>query len=191
MGKKITEERLKPFLEEVSEIGAKYGLTTDESTNILSDFVERKIVSLKKKLSDNLQPRMMEAYNQFCIKKIGLKAKVGAAEGKAMKSIISYLKSNVKNKTNLDDDVVRAWEYILFNVDKWDNFHQSQLKIVQIDSNLPNILNAIRNGSRQQQATKAKSINDQYEAVINSDAWERRRQASISNSDAGQHSQAK
>ncbi len=129
----------------------------------------------KKKQSDNLFPKMMEAYNDFCIKKIGAKAKIGPSEGKAMKTIISYLKSTVKNKTNSDDDVLNAWEYILVNVDKWDNFHQSQLKIVQIDSNLPNILNAIRNGNRQQQVTKPKSISEQTNDILNSPEFQRRR----------------
>lgn len=89
-------------------------------------------------------PRCMELYSNFIIARTTLTAKISGIDGKALKKIISYLQKNSKEKT--DDGVVLAFGYILSHYDKWDVFHQKQLKLNQIESNLINIINSIKNG---------------------------------------------
>ena len=71
---------------------------------------------------------------------MGVGAKIDASDGKAMKEIISYLKSQADDGQELD-----AWKFILGNWDRLDKFLQNQIKIRQINSNLINILNQFRN----------------------------------------------
>lgn len=130
----------------------------------------KKEKSSKKVEAPKLYPRMMDVYNDFCIQKIGVNAKIGALEGKSMVNIILYLQNNVKDKEGGDDAVVDAWKFILDNTERWDSFRRSQLKLNQIESNLINILNDIKNGNRQQ-LTKPKSISDRKNDILNSPGW--------------------
>lgn len=96
----------------------------------------------------------------------GVKAKLDATQGKALKYIISYLKS-------IDEDpkkITEAWNAILFSYDRWDAFHKKQLKLTEINSNLLNIIHTIKNGK--QSITAAKSIEQQRNEIINSPDWE-------------------
>lgn len=90
----------------------------------------------------------IKSYSDFFNDKVGVPIKMDGAEGKAAKQIINYLKTATKEKGG---DLIAAWVLILDNVDMWDTFHQGQLKLSQINSNLPNILNTIRNGKPKQQ----------------------------------------
>jgi len=130
-----------------------------EGLELLNDIEFKKvsdkmIIILKKsnlkKSEVPLFRKMTDTYNSFCEKQIGVPGKFGAKECKALKSIIKYLESIEKIRKGGDDAVVEAWQFVLANVDKWDRFHQTQLTINQIDSNLINILNTIRNGSKKQ-----------------------------------------
>jgi hypothetical protein len=85
----------------------------------------------------------VKSYSDFFQDKVGLPIKMDGSEGKAMKSIISYMNTATKDKGG---NGLLGWDLVLQNFDKWDNFHKTQLTIKQINSNLPNILNSIRNG---------------------------------------------
>lgn len=85
----------------------------------------------------------IKSYSDFFQDKVGLPIKMDGSEGKAMKSIISYMNTATKDKGG---NGLLGWDLVLQNFDKWDNFHKTQLTIKQINSNLPNILNSIRNG---------------------------------------------
>ena len=97
--------------------------------------------------SDGIYPACMNIYNDFVLNLTGVGAKIDGAQGNAMKAIIAYLKTQVKNKENLSEEVPNALKYILANSKKWDTFTQNRITLTQINSNLLNIINAIKNGT--------------------------------------------
>ncbi|QDP57721.1 MAG: hypothetical protein Unbinned6486contig1001_36 [Prokaryotic dsDNA virus sp.] len=92
---------------------------------------------------------MIVIYDNFCQMTFYAPAKINGLEGKSMKQIILYLKNVCKAKGNDSDDSVKdAFTYILSHWDKLDSFYQKQIKLAQINSNLTNIINQIKNGSQ-------------------------------------------
>ena len=89
---------------------------------------------------------MIAIYDTFIKSKLGVGAKIDGQQGKAMKSIITYLKTNVKGET--EKDILTAWQFIFEQWDLLDDFTQKQIKLSQINSNILNILNQIRNGKK-------------------------------------------
>jgi hypothetical protein len=100
--------------------------------------------------TSTLYKDLLSEYNSFILEKTGLGAKINTADGAAMKRIIAYLKQQVKEKDDVEASVVEAWRYVLSNWSKLSAFYQSQVKLVQIDSNFPNILTQLRNNPKQQ-----------------------------------------
>lgn len=101
---------------------------------------------VKEKKSENFVfQNCMKIYSDFIQKKTGVKAKITGADGKAMKDIISYLTSIVTDKAD-PKGVENALEYIFTNWEKAEPFLRNQLKLIQINSNLINIINQIKNG---------------------------------------------
>lgn len=88
----------------------------------------------------------IDLYNEFIKIQAGAPAKFDGAEGKAMKSIIDYLSKTDKVLAN-EVKVPGVWGFILDHYQEWDSFRRGQLKLVQINSNLINILNDIKNGA--------------------------------------------
>lgn len=86
----------------------------------------------------------MAAYNDFCLLQTGTSAKIDGAQGDALKKILAYLRLNSHDKSV--DGVVNGLKYIFANWKSLDAYHQSQLKLTQINSNLINIINQLRNG---------------------------------------------
>jgi hypothetical protein len=117
--------------------------------------------------SENLYTQMVDRYNDFCINRIGMGAKMNAHQGKSMKNIIEYLALQVKNKKGeiteeqLKNDLLNAWEYILNNWGQVNGYYAEQIKLSQIDSNLPNILMQLRNNKNNKRDEKfAKTYSD-------------------------------
>lgn len=124
-----------------------------------------------------------KACHQSCIKlyadwydeRIGVMPQILAADASGMKSIVKYLIKAVKAKSpNLTDAEVvdrveRAWVLIL---NKWNTltpFLQSQVKISQINSNLTNILHAIKNPKVDKASNRASRFAE-TEINLNSDS---------------------
>lgn len=89
----------------------------------------------------------IEAYNQFVTRLTSLPARIDGRAGKSMKQINAYLLTAVKEKT--EEKVIEAWELILNSYEHWDSFHKKQIELHQINSNLINIINSIKNGRKQ------------------------------------------
>jgi|GEM_PF-6508690 len=89
----------------------------------------------------------MDIYNNFIISQTGVSAKIDSKTGAALKRIIKYLGTQAKDKTNVRA-VPDAFAYIFSHYHSWDNFHQKQLTMNQIESNLINIINSIKNGKQ-------------------------------------------
>jgi hypothetical protein len=96
--------------------------------------------------SDDIYPNCMAIYDAFIRKHTGVGANITSATGAAMKKIIKFLKEQVKNKEDLNHEVPFSFKLILDNYEKWLPFHRQQLNLNQIESNLINIITAIKNG---------------------------------------------
>ena len=131
-------------------------------------------ISTEKKVkaqSENLYPQMVDRYNTFCTSRMGMGAKMNAHQGKALKSIIEYLALQVKNKKGgisedeLKIDVLNAWEYILNNWSQVNGYYAEQIKLSQIDSNLPNILMQLRNNKKSNRDEKFAKTRSEIGAI--------------------------
>ena len=105
----------------------------------------------KKNENNDVFASMVLEYDLFCKRVVGVGAKMNQVQGKALKNIIKYLLEQIRQKNGdlLDSEIMEqctlAWKLILDNWDKIDDFYSKQIKLTQIDSNLPNILIQIKN----------------------------------------------
>ncbi len=106
-------------------------------------------------LPDGSYKKFVQIYSDWYEKRVGVKILFDGIQGKAIKKIIQYLIDNSKEKNSQGG--ADAWEYILQNWDKIDKFYQDQVKVNQIQSNLPNILNQLKNGNSKNQPTNNQS----------------------------------
>jgi hypothetical protein len=120
-----------------------------------------------KKEPNELYREMVLAYDEFCHGRIGMGAKMDALQGKSMKLIISYLQSQVEKKQGdlseleLNKETLNAWKFILSKWTTVNDFYGQQIKLNQINSNLPNILTQIRNSNKKQRNEKfANTVNE-------------------------------
>lgn len=95
----------------------------------------------------------IDIYDKFILDQTSTHAQIDGGEGKAMNSIIAAL-SKTEKVEDSSKSIPEVWEYILKHRDSWDAFHQTQLKIKQINSNLVNILTVLKNGNPRKQSTK-------------------------------------
>lgn len=102
---------------------------------------------------DSLSFEFLEIYNEFLTEKIGATEQFSVAGRAGLNKIIGYLRSQVEKKhpeagiEEIANETINAWRYILGHYNSWDNFHKQQLKLEQINSNLLNIINSIKNGT--------------------------------------------
>jgi hypothetical protein len=145
---------------------------------VIEEVIEEPILKTKrtkKGESSKLYPNMIEKYNQFCLKKTTMGAKIDAHQGKSMKRIIEYLGGQVKLKLELDGNVITqdiletqvliAWEYILDNWDKITGYYAEQIKLNQIDSNLPNLLMQLKNYQKNTKKNRDEKFASNYEQI--------------------------
>lgn len=122
------------------------------------------------KTDNNLFSICIDVYNNFCLERVGVGCKMDGVEGKAMKLIIKYLTTQVKDpkyhdivyQDERDNQVYIAWKFILDNWDVLDDFLQKQIALRQINSNLINILNQLRNGKNKSKTSIEKLKNEIY-----------------------------
>lgn len=104
--------------------------------------------------------KFLGAYDKFILEKTGTNEKFSVAGRVGLKSIISHFENSVKKQNEakqiveepqqVESRAYDGWLYVLYNFDNWDAFHQKQLKIEQINSNLTNILLAIKTANNGQ-----------------------------------------
>jgi len=91
----------------------------------------------------------MAVYSEFIKSKTGVPAKIDVADGKAMKTMIAYFRGAVKGRNepveDEDAEVVKCFQYLFANFSKWQPFHQGRIKLSQINSDLQNIIQSIKN----------------------------------------------
>jgi len=113
--------------------------------NIIESKVESKSRAGK---SPSCYTRFIDLYDKFVTKATGAPAMINAKQGRAAKDIIGYFSAacRKKNPEAGDEEIINSWSYILENYDRWTDFYRGQILLNQISSNLPNIINSIRNG---------------------------------------------
>ena len=117
---------------------------------------------------NTLYSKVIDEYDSFCVEYTGVGCKIDGMQGKSMKSIIIFLKSQCKKKNpvlkdeELDDAVLKSWHYILGNWKKLDDYNRGRIKLSEINSNMVNILLKIKEQpinkkqkERNEQITKA------------------------------------
>jgi hypothetical protein len=87
--------------------------------------------------------KMLDLYDSFC-KKNEMVIRITASDGKALKDIIAYLKEIPSVKNN-EKDIYQTFDFILNNFSNLDKWMQTQTQLRQINSQLPNIINQIKN----------------------------------------------
>ncbi len=146
MAKKDTTLLREKFLETLGGIEPKdheyfHGEMADKLILIAEEFYNKP----KKPKTITAFTGCIDSYNNFIIERTGLPGKFDGTEGKAMKAIIAYIASVSRDKS--DTGIIDSFAYVLKAHSKWEPFHQNQLKLSQINSNLINIINAIKNGT--------------------------------------------
>jgi hypothetical protein len=153
VGRKWAESGTKKVVETQVEPNADYQPSTE---------------TREKASSDKLYPKMIKVYNDFCVKRIGVGAKMDGLQGKCMKSIIAYLASQVKIKRGeemsepeMNESIISAWEYILSKWDMVKGFYAEQIKLSQINANLPNILMQLKTSKTNNRDAKFSNIQNE------------------------------
>lgn len=154
------------------------GRKTDESGNKKHEIV--KTAKNKKEQAPKIFPKFMTAYYDWYKKNVGATPHITDVEGKNLKPIISYFikitadkakeDGLILNEASNNEMALRAWQYVLRNWDKLEPFYQHKMKISDINSNLSNIINNIRNGhpkSKQNGIVNSQSAHAKIHAMFN------------------------
>lgn len=99
-----------------------------------------------------LYSEMVKIYFEWFEGLSGVKPKFGQAEGASLKQIINYFKilykDNHSEGENEFEEVTKMFQYIFKFWHLIDPFLQKQTKVTQINSNIQNIINDIKNGHK-------------------------------------------
>lgn len=114
---------------------------------------------------NSLYTNMIAIYDGFCLNEFDAPSNINGQEGKAMKQIIKYLKSVCKAKGDDSDSAIQnAFKYILNNWNQLEPFYQKQIKLSQINSNITNIINNLKNGkAKSNRSSIAREILAKYQ----------------------------
>lgn len=107
----------------------------------------------------------MASYDFWVEKQTGVKAFINGREAKSLKNIIEFLSKQEKISAD-PQKISEAWNYILDNWTKTEPFIQKNKKLSQIENNLTNILDQLKNGTPKTFTGTKTSLSD-VEAEIN------------------------
>lgn len=94
-------------------------------------------------MGGKLLEKFKDSYDEFIKKKTGVKPKYDGVQINAAKSIIAYLNGL---ETIIDDEqILRAWQYILSHWQKLDEYQGRRIKLNEISSDIMKILDQIKN----------------------------------------------
>jgi DNA-binding MarR family transcriptional regulator len=140
----ITQSLPQPFTEafDINKHKLKHKLNKEEEE--LSPVGDRPLPPGIK--NSKLFPEMMRVYDEFIKKQTGGPgSKINAAEGQAMKHIIEYWRKPGNSGDTSDEGILKSWSYLLNHWDRLELFHQGKLKLVEINSNMVNLVKQIKN----------------------------------------------
>lgn len=91
-----------------------------------------------------LFPQMITVYDDFIKKQTGGPgSKINGAEGQAMRQIIEYWRKASKDPS--DKGILNSWNHMLMCWGDLEPFYQGKLKLTEINSNMVNLINQIKN----------------------------------------------
>lgn len=99
----------------------------------------------RQKKDEEQEPAFSDCMAMYCEwhqRLVSIGPHITPREGKALKVIIKYLRENSKQKD--DEGVKTAWEFILRHWDKLTLWLQKQMRLSQIERNLPEIISSIK-----------------------------------------------
>ena len=131
---------------------------------------KKKTPPKSKTVPDPIYKKCTEIYFEWFEKLSGVKPKFDAIDGASLKKIISYFKSihyDANDGTDEFQEVTKMFSIIFLKWETIDPFFQKQTKLNQINSNLQNIINDIKNKhtSRRNANSKDKSVDSRVERV--------------------------
>ena len=85
-------------------------------------------------------------YWRWHMEYVSFPPKIDGQQGKAMKSLLKYLQSITKDKS--DQAVLDALSYVFFHWDKLDDYTKSKTTLSQINQNIVSILTQLKNGKQ-------------------------------------------
>lgn len=107
--------------------------------------------------------RFTATYDAFFKKLNGVPAQYGKASGAATNSLVAYFRKIAKDRAlkdcapndpgeaYIDEKAHEGWEYVLNNWDKLDGFLQTKTRLIDINSNIQNIITQLKNGHSKKQ----------------------------------------
>lgn len=112
------------------------------------------VAGAKKKLT--MYQRFIEIYHAWYLKNEGMPPKIDGAAGNAAKSLLGYFEKIVKSRAEVDkkeytpeqfeNRVLDAWQLVLDNWGLLEPFYQGKIRIIDINSNIQNIIKQVKNG---------------------------------------------
>lgn len=136
-----TVERPLQSVQRSSTVNVNVNANVNDSVNVNDN--EKDSKEDKKKIDDLLFKQMVDIYFNWMKETLKVTPNFNAVEGKAMKMLIKYFRQVVES----DDDVLSSFELILSRWAQLDSFYQKQIKVSQINSNIVNIINQLKNGT--------------------------------------------
>ena len=128
-----------------------------------------------RKPASTLYTKMVDMYDKFCVEQTGVGCKIDGAQGKSLKQIIKFLETQCKKKnelqteSELEENVLLSWEYILGNWDKLDDFNGGKIKLTEINSNMSNILVKIKQKPKTNKNNRNEQINQAIRGATDTD----------------------
>lgn len=118
-----------------------------EESKVKDSKLKEKKKEKKKEEETELHSQFIEIYFNWFKKRFDLKPQFDGGDGKAIYSIINFLRKNLKEDRESgenDEVLLNSWKWLLDNDRSWDkngkDYYRSHTRIRQIASNLTNIL---------------------------------------------------
>jgi hypothetical protein len=121
-----------------------------EEYSIVENSIEQNIIKETPEPSSGLYQSLSKMYFEWHQKRLDIKPQFDGSDGTALKQIIKYFETLEAGSENIE----KNFSALLSNFDKWDKFHQGQTRLRQINSNLTNIINTLKNGKATNGITK-------------------------------------
>ncbi len=134
--------------------------------------------------------RFIEVYHEWIKKLNGAPPVMDGAAGKSAKNIIAYFRGLVEAKAKeknevldpgaTDNRIIETWQFLIESWPKLDAFNQNKTRLLDINSNLQNLITQIKNGKNGKQQQNQNGINGNHGGRFSDDTTAGERFASIS-----------
>ena len=112
----------------------------DDINKVMEDYENRVKYEKLSNDVDSVFAKCMNSYCHFYESQTDLKPRIDGIEGAALKKIINH----INTLTSSEEESVLTWSQLLSNWNKQDDFYRKQLLLRQINSNLPILLNKVK-----------------------------------------------